>query len=237
MISLCSSTLLLSLTPLSAMYDSTDSSLFLSPTLFSLLEAFQCSEERMEGWCCECMLMSSFFSTGCKNAFYWELPNCGSFDTFSFFIHGGDNSCEAQCLHYGSWLKYKNIIQYEATSELTALLAVLLHNCFQQEAQYLNACDGKSGNPIEGWFPSASSSLLTLLNPFSTCKTGTYHLHCEREENKFSASWIFHLSSIPSVKVSLMYRYKSLKFPWSYTMIILTLLAIVPICWYKEAHI
>lgn len=44
----------------------------------------------------------------------------------------------------------KNIIQYEATSELTALLAVLLHHCFQQEAQYLNACDGKSGNPIEG---------------------------------------------------------------------------------------
>lgn len=154
-----------------------------------------------------------FSSTGCNDAFCWELPSCGSFDASSFFIQGGDNSRAAQCQHCGSWLKYclntdKKAMQSETTSEWSALLAMLLHHCFQQEAQYLNACDGKSGNPIKRWFPSVSCSLLTLLNPF-TSKTGTYNLYWERQENTFSASWISHLSSNPSVNVSLMCRYKS----------------------------
>lgn len=172
---LCSSSLLLSLTPSPLMCGSTVSPLFIPSTFFGSVGSFSVQgrkDGRMLLWK---HLHVPFFLHWVQWCFYWELPNCGRFDGFSFFIQGGKNSCAAQCRHCGSWLKYwlntdKKVMQSETTSKWSALLAMLLHHCFQQEAQYFNACDGKSGNPTDWWFPSVSSSLLTHLNLFKQVK-------------------------------------------------------------------
>lgn len=192
------------------MYDSMVFPLFPSP--LSLLENFQCGEGRI---LLRMHLYALLFapSTGRKDVIYWELPRCGSFDAFSFFIQGGDNPHAAECWHCGSWVESHAVWKH---FWMICLLTVFLHHCLQQGEQYLNACDGKSGNPIEQLFPSVASSLLTLLNTFTTRGTGTYNFHWERQEHTYSASWFFHLSSIPSVNVSLMCRYKSLK--WLYSL-------------------
>lgn len=124
-------------------------------------------QEGKDGCWCECTFMCFFFSTRCNKAVYWELPSCGNFVAFSVAIQEGDNSRATWCWHCGSWLKYwlntdNKVMQSETNSEWSALLAVLLHHNFQQEVRHLNACHGKSGNPIDQWSPSASSSLVTL---------------------------------------------------------------------------
>lgn len=133
-----------------------------------------------------------FIFLHCSNyGYYWELPSCGTFVAFS--IQGGNNLCSSES---ALWYLTKILPRYwqkrgETLSKWFALLATLLHHCFLADAQYFNACDRKPGNPTEWQFPSASSSSLTLYQ-FTTSKTGTYHLHWERQENTFSASWIFH---------------------------------------------
>lgn len=210
---LCSSSLLLSLTPLFMMTPQCPFCFYLP-----LVSAGRFSVQGGKDGCwCECTFMSSFFSTRCNKAIYRELPSCGSFGAFSVSIQEGDNSCATWCWHCGSWLKNwlntdNKVMQSETTSESSALLAVLLHNSFQQEAWHLIACHGKSGNPTDRWSPSASSSLVTLQSVHNWVKLR--HITYTGRDNTFShlEFFVWALAYLP---MSLMCRYKSLKFSWT----------------------
>lgn len=145
-----------------------------------------------------------------NNGFYWELPSCGTFDAVS--IQGGNNSRAAQCQLHSSWLKYCLDTDKKGVKPFLNDLLSWLCSCITVFYRMHSTLMPVIGNQeILHWrFPPVSSSLLTLYR-FTTSKTGTYHLHWETRKYIF---WILNLSlsSIPSVNVSLMCRYKTLNF-------------------------
>lgn len=170
-----------------------------------------------------------------NNGFYWELPSCGTFDAIS--IQGDNNSCAAQCQLHSSWLKYCLDTDKKGVKPFLNDLLSWLCSCitvFYRMHSTLMPVIGNQG--ILQWrFPPVSSSLLTLYR-FTTSKTGTYHLHWERQENTFSGSWIFHWA-LSHLSMSLWCADTRLWISLISNNDNTALAIEVAICWYKATHV
>lgn len=192
----------------------------------------------MEIYCCKCNFISSFFSTALMMVITGSCPAVVPLlpSLFKKAI-----TCAAQCQIHGSWLKYcldtdkKGVKPFP--NDLLSWLCSCITISYRMHSNLMPVM-GNQGtlqsdnflqSPVPCWHFISSQQAKASVS-LALRKTRKY-IFCTLN---------LSLSSIPSVKVSLMCRYKCLKFPWSQTMIIPTALAIgieVPLCWYKATHI
>lgn len=150
-------------------------------------------------------------------------------------------TCAAQCQIHGSWLKYCLGTDKKGVKPFPNDLLSWLCSCITVSYRMHSTLLPVIGN--QGILQS--ENLLQSPTPCwhfigSQQAKGIVSLTLRETRKYIFCIFNLSLSSIPSVNVSLMFRCKRLKFPWSQTMIILTALAIaieIPLCWYKATHI
>lgn len=186
---LCSSSLLPSPTLLYVWLQSLPSVSISYPSVS--VGRFQRRDGRMEGYCCKCNFISSFFSTALMMVITGSCPAAvlllpSPFKEAITHVQLSVSSMVAD-KNTAQTLTKKGVKPFPSNllSRLCSCITVFyrMHSILMPviENQGILQSDDFLQSPVPYWHYG-----------FTTSKTGTYHLHWERQENTFSASWIFH---------------------------------------------